>query len=165
MFNQGFMDGCIVGEEIYWCDVVGGEPVIERLNPKKVDIYRSGFSNRIEDADIIIIHDYWSPGKIVDTYYDVLTPKDRKYLEDLPYHLGASAVDSMDNIDDRYGFVNGTMIGEEFDTDFFSSTFQDQDGSNQLLPYDLNGNVRVLKMFWKSRRKIKKVKSYDLQTG
>jgi hypothetical protein len=34
-----------------------------------------------------------------------------------------------------------------------------------MTPYDINGNVRVLTVYWKSRRKIKKVKSYDPETG
>jgi hypothetical protein len=33
MFTEGFEDAMIVGEEIYQCDIVGGEPIIERLNP------------------------------------------------------------------------------------------------------------------------------------
>jgi hypothetical protein len=33
------------------------------------------------------------------------------------------------------------------------------------LPYDEEGNFRVLRVYWKSRRKIKKVKSYDPETG
>ena len=44
-----------IGEEIYQCDIIGGEPVIERLNPMKVRIFKSGYSNRIEDADMIKI--------------------------------------------------------------------------------------------------------------
>jgi len=77
-----------VGEEIYQCDIIGGEPTIERLNPLKVRIFRSGISNKIEDADIIIIEDYWSPGKIIDTYYDVLTKKDMEYIEKAPLSMG-----------------------------------------------------------------------------
>ena len=46
MFNEGFMDAMAVGEEIYQCDIVGGEPVLERLNPLKVRIFKSGYSNR-----------------------------------------------------------------------------------------------------------------------
>ena len=34
-----------------------------------------------------------------------------------------------------------------------------------LLPFDVAGNIRVLRVYWKSRRRIKKVKSYDPQTG
>ena len=36
---------------------------------------------------------------------------------------------------------------------------------NSMMPYDTSGNIRVIRVFWKSRRKIKKVKSYDPVTG
>ena len=168
LFNQGFMDAMTVGEEIYQCDIVGGEPVIERVNPLKIRIFKSGYSNRIEDADIIIIEDYWSPGRVIDTFYDVLSKKDMEYIEKLPDHIGQAYSDSMDNIDERYGFVNNNMVGDEVVTDGFYfdplNLFSDA-VVNSLLPYDLAGNLRVLRMYWKSRRKIKKVKSYDPETG
>ena len=168
IFNEGFDDAMTVGEEIYQCDIVGGEPVIERLNPLKVRVFKSGYSNKIEDADIIIIEDYWSPSRVIDTYYDVLTKKDMEYIQKLPDHIGQAAIDSMDNIDERYGFVNNNMIGDEITSQngFFWDPYGTSDGiSNSLLPYDTAGNLRVLKIFWKSRRKIKKVKSYDPITG
>ena len=168
LFNNGFMDAVTVGEEIYQCDIVGGEPVIERLNPLKVRIFKSGYSNKIEDADIIIIEDYWSPGRIIDTYHDVLSKKDIEYIENIPDHIGQASIDSMDNIDERFGYVNNHMVGEEISTDGFYfdpfNLFSDSI-SNSLLPYDLAGNIKVLRMYWKSRRRIKKVKSYDPETG
>lgn len=168
LFNNGFMDAMTVGEEIYQCDIVGGEPVIERVNPLKIRVFKSGYSNRIEDADVIIIEDYWSPGRVIDTFYDVLSKKDMEYIEKLPDHIGQAYSDSMDNIDERYGFVNNNMIGDEIATDGFYfdplNLFSDA-VVNSLLPYDLAGNLRVLRMYWKSRRKIKKVKSYDPETG
>ena len=168
LFNNGFMDAATVGEEMYQCDIVGGEPVIERLNPLKVRIFKSGYSNKIEDADMIIIEDYWSPGKVIDTYYDVLSKKDIEYIENIPDHVGQASIDSMDNIDERFGYVNNYMVGEEISTDGFYfdpfNLFSDSI-SNSLLPYDLAGNIRVLRMYWKSRRRIKKVKSYDPETG
>ena len=167
MFNQGFMDAMAVGEEIYQCDIVGGEPTVEKLNPLKVRIFKSGYSNKIEDADMIVIEDYWSPGRVIDTYYDVLTKKDMEYIEKLPDHVGQAATDSMDNIDDRYGFVNNQMISDEISTEgFFWDPLGGYDGiNNSLLPYDVAGNLRVLRVYWKSRRRIKKVRSYDPQTG
>lgn len=168
LFNLGFMDAMIVSEEIYQCDIIGGEPVIEKVNPLKLRAFKSGYSNKIEDADIIIIEDYWSPGKVIDTFYDVLSKKDMEYIEKLPDHIGQAYTDSMDNIDERYGFVNSNMIGDEVVTDGFYfdplNLFSDA-VVNSLLPYDLAGNIRVLRMYWKSRRKIKKVKSYDQETG
>ena len=167
MFNQGFMDAMANGEEMYQCDIVGGEPTITRLNPLKIRIFKSGYSNRIEDADMIVYEDYWSPGRVIDTFYDVLTKKDLEYIEKMPDHVGQAATDSMDNIDERYGFVNNHMIGDEMSTEgFFWDPLGGYDGvNNSLLPYDVAGNLRVLRVYWKSRRRIKKVKSYDPETG
>jgi len=167
MFNQGFMDAMAVGEEMYQCDIVGGEPVIERLNPLKVRIFKSGYSNKIEDADMIILEDYWSPGKIIDTYYDVLTTKDVKYIETIPFADNSEVVDSMDNIDERYGFINNHMMSDIVEDNFFINpeTLFATDELDTLLPYDTIGNIRVCRVYWKSRRRIKEIKSYDPETG
>ena len=168
LFNNGFMDAMTVGEEIYQCDIVGGEPVIMKVDPLKIRIFKSGYSNKIEDADMIILEDYWSPGQIIDTFYDVLTQKDIEYIEKAPYTLGQASTDSMDNIDDRAGFVNNYMIGDEITSQegFFWDPLGTADGVNSsLLPFDMVGNIRVLRVYWKSRRRIKKVKSYDPETG
>ena len=168
IFNNGFMDAMAVGEEIYQCDIIGGEPTIERLNPLKVRVFKSGYSNKIEDADMIILEDYWSPGKVIDTFYDVLTKKDMEYIENLPNSIGEASTDSMDNIDERQGFINANMIGEEFTQQegFFWDPMGMENGVNSsLLPYDMVGNIRVIRVYWKSRRRIKKVKSYDSMTG
>ena len=168
LFNNGFMDAMTVGEEIYQCDIVGGEPVIMKVDPLKIRIFKSGYSNKIEDADMIILEDYWSPGQVIDTFYDVLTQKDIEYIEKAPYTLGQASADSMDNIDDRAGFVNNYMIGDEITSQegFFWDPLGTADGVNSsLLPFDMVGNIRVLRVYWKSRRRIKKVKSYDPETG
>ena len=166
LFNQGFVDALAVGEEIYQCDVVGGEPTITKLNPRKIRIFKSGYSNKIEDADVIILEDYWSPGKIIDTFYEALSPKDMKYIENLPNTIASGAVDSMGNYDERYGLVQGHMQHEEFELNNEDiSTIFSATESTSLLPYDFEGNIRVLRVYWKSRRKIKMVKSYDPITG
>lgn len=174
LFNTGFMDAAIVGEELYQIDIRGGEPVIERLNPIKVRVFKSGYSNRVEDADVIIIEDYWSPGKVIDTYYDVLSKKDIDYIESAPDNTQSEyQVDELGRRDERNGFINAHMIddtinfGEDEDgMPFYFDPFGlFTDTAGDLLPFDVHGNIRVLRMYWKSRRKIKKVKSYDPQTG
>lgn len=169
LFNQGFTDAMAVGEEIYQCDIVGGEPIVEKLDPMKVRILRSGYSNRIEDADMIILEDYWSPGKIIDTYWDQLSEKDMRYIEKCPNTMGTAYSDSMDNIDSRYGFVNNVILGDEIEQNggfmFDPLSLFDNDVNSSLTPYDFIGNIRVLRVYWKSRRKIKKVKSYNPETG
>ena len=165
-FNDGFMDAMICGEEIYQCDIVGGEPTFERLNPLKVHIFKNGFSNRVEDADLIILIDFWSPGRILDTYFDVLTKKDVDSIDKLASTFSS---DSMYNIDERNAFINTAEIDG---TDISGGTVVEnfllmgQSGFSATSNYyDLQGNIRVLRLYWKSKRKIKKVKSYDLETG
>lgn len=166
IFNDGFMDAMICGEEIYQCDIVGGEPTFERLNPLKVHIFKNGFSNKVEDADLIILIDFWSPGRILDTYFDVLSKKDVDSIDKLASTFSS---DSMYNIDERNAFINTAEID---DTDISGGTVIEnflligQSGFSATSNYyDLQGNIRVLRLYWKSKRKIKKVKSYDPETG
>lgn len=163
IFNKGFMDGLTVGEEIYQCAIEGGEPVLRRLNPMKVRAFQSGYSSRLEDADIVVIEDYWSPGRVIDTYYDQLTSKDIRYIEELPTSVGKGAVNSMDQIDERRAFLPNFMLTDVAGTGgmFYSDLFGNIEGYDNMLPYDLAGNIRVIHMYWRSRRRIKKVKSYD----
>lgn len=163
LLHKGFQDALTVGEEAYQIDIVGGEPVVWKINPMKMRIIKSSGSDKIEDADVIVLEDYWSPGKIIDVFYDQLSKDDVKALEN-PVDGDNPYTDSMDNLDPRYGFINALDTdwdGGEFN---ISSLFDDND-DDSLLPYDFNGNVRVLRVYWKSRRKIKKVKSYDPETG
>lgn len=162
IFNKGFMDAMTVAEEVYMCDIVGGEPTLERLDPCKLRVFRSGYSDRIEDADVIIYEDYWSPGKIIDTFYDSLTSEDIKYIENIPNNPYGepNGVEP----DPRLEFIpTGGIIGDDEimnPNQLFAESY-----GNSMMPYDTAGNIRVIRVFWKSRRKIKKVKSYDPQTG
>lgn len=166
MFNMGFRDGLIVGEEAYFCDIAGGKPTIEKVSTTKLRAYRSGYSNKLEDADIIILEDYWAPGKILDLYGDQLSEKDIKYI-DAGISDDGDEADSMDNIDYTGALIDRHMVDDTFvdDGSFFWDPEGGPDGEQSLMPYDSFGNIRVLRMFWKSRRRIKKVKMYDSETG
>lgn len=159
IFNNGFMDAMAVGEEIYQCAIEQGEPVLRKLNPRHVRVYQSGFSNRIEDADMIVIEDYLSPGKIYELYYDVLDAKDIKYLEELASSKFKGGTKENENPLD--GLFYAGDADEVTAADLFPS-----DGDYPIdMPYDFNGNIKVSQVYWKSQRKIKKIKSYDPQTG
>lgn len=74
----------------------------------------------------------------------------------------------MDNVDERRGFVNRVFVGEEatMQDGFFWDPIGNADSVNSnLAPFDTLGNIRVIRVYWKSLRKIKKVKSYDPMTG
>lgn len=156
-WNTGFKDALISGEEIYQFDIVHGEPTFEVLNPRRVHVVRSGRSARIEDADIVITEDYWSPAKILDVYHDKLKNSEVERIEE--YNTVESS-DEMKNIDERNEYIradealfDGSMIPLEPDN-IAGSNYTDEDG-----------NIRVLRIYWKSKREIKRVKRYHPETG
>lgn len=165
MFNQGFMDACTVSEEIYQCSIIGGEPTIEKINPLKIKVFKSGMSSKIEDADVIILENYLSPGKIIDNYYDVLTKADVKYLENIESRSHSS--EDSANYNEADGFINSSMVDTTGGDYYFDpmSLFGGGDAAGTNAIHDGSGNIRELRMYWKSRRKIKKVKTYDQVTG
>ena len=165
-FSAGFLDALTCGEEMYQCDIVSNEPIIERLNPQKVAVFSSGYSSKVEDADIIVIKDFWNPGKILDYFYDDLTEADVKKIEDVGIVGGPQAVDSMGNIDERRGLVQLGEDGILYPPGTIINNFIDFMGGPDGSDYtDSFGNIKVIRVFWKSKRKIKKVKYYDEETG
>lgn len=163
MFNKGFDDVISVSEELYQCDIVGGEPYVEKLDPRDVRIISNGTSHRVEDADMVIIEQYWNKGRIIDTYWDQLSKKDIKTIESYGITGTSNGYDEMGNRDARLGFLpmeewtNGSDVNP---MELFNG-----EQKHSLVPYDSHGNIRVLRVYWKSRRQIKKVKSYDPITG
>lgn len=154
IFNAGFKDALISGEEIYQCDIIAKEPVLTRLNPINVHTIRSGGSNLIADSDLIIIEEFWSPGRIIDTYHNELKEKDIETIE--------SGFAWQGHTDDHVGAIhhepNLFVPGDEVDhfinlAELYGHTFGKY--------FDTNGNIRVMRVFWRSFRKVQKVTYFD----
>lgn len=161
--SDGFLDVCLHGEEAFMCDIRNGNPVFEKLNPLKTYVIRHGYSNKYQDADIIVIDDYWSPGKVIDYYYEDLKSKDIEYIENFGVvNTGGGRELNGDlfkeDIDDREGYeilrANLDLSIDEIDNNF--SNFQLNNNY-----FDTHGNVRVLRCFWRSYKKILKVEYFD----
>lgn len=158
-FNDGFKDALIFAEEIYQCDIIQDEPVMIKLNPLKVHSVRSGNSDRIEDSSIIIIQDHWSPHKIIDVYHDELKPEDIDYI--MEYSTTSSKGSYSDDQNNHVLLRDALNTGVEgmYDTIFNLAELNGHFfGSNYT---DDTGNIRVLKVLWKSIKQVKKVKFYD----
>ena len=160
-FQQGFKDALIMGEEIYMFDIVNGDVSFEKLNPLKVHTLRGGYSNKIEDSDVIVLDDFWSPGKIQDHYYNDLSDVDVKKLDDGSWNSGTKNLDGVtEAVDDVAGLK---LLGRESMDTYIESTgiYNSQDTHGRGTHTDGAGNVRVLRMFWRSMKKIIKVTYFD----
>lgn len=167
IFNDGYIDALAVGEEAYDVDIVGGEPSVIRVDQTTMSAFRLGRSNKFEDADIIIFTEYWNPGRVIDTYGDQLSKRDIKYLDNLPdYIIGGT--NSMGFADPRQGMIRRDMLEDDYPTVHSTEIFGAVDAFGDYYnrtPYDSDGNIRVMRMRWKSLRKIQKIKRYDPETG
>ena len=156
-FTEGFKDALIMAEEIYAIDVVHDEPILTKLNPLKVRAVRSGNSERFEDASIIIIEDYKSPAQLIDEYYDELKSEDINYLED--YSSGNSGKgeyrDDFNHAMLRDGYDTSEVVESMFKLAEFNGHIFGSDHTDEF------GNIRELKVRWKSLRKVKRIKYYD----
>ena len=141
-------------------DIVHGEVVFERLNPLKVHTLRSGFSNKIEDADVIVIDDFWSPMKIQDHYYNDLSEIQVSELDEGMRNTDNKNLDGVtEEIDDKEGLK--LLQRESMESYIESTGIYDQGIGTRNTYTDENGNIRVLRMFWKSMKKVLKVNYFD----
>jgi len=156
LHTENMVDRLVYGEEVLMFDIVGREPAVFKIDPKKLHTVYASNSNKISDADIIVIEEYWSVGKIIDTYYDVLTPTEID-------RLNAKQFGAEDNGD---GITSSFMINEAIMIDNMLTTAEGANNSqNYGAVIDTNGNVRHLKALWRSQKLVKVVKGIDPQTG
>ena len=152
IFQQGFKDALIQGEETYMFDIINGDVTFEKLNPLKVHTLRGGFSNKIEDSDVIVIDDYWSPGKIQDHFYNDLSDVQVSELDNGSFAGTNKNLDGVTEAVDDYAGLK-LLDRERMDSYIESSgIFNNSDSA---------GNVRVLRMFWRSMRKVLKITYFD----
>jgi len=153
-FLRTFEDLLVGGEEIMYCGVLGGVPVMRRVNP--MNLYTMGGNSMyIEDADIIVEYGYKSIGQIIDDYWDTLSADDVDFLErgktDASAGGGGIGLNRDISVYDYYGEQGALSIfhPNEMGTRTFAGAF------------DTYGNVRVLKVCWRSRRKIGELTYFD----
>lgn len=154
LFLRTFEDLLVAGEEIVYCGVLGGEPVMRRVNP--MNLYTLGGSSMyVEDSDIIVWYDYVSTGQVIDDYWDELSPADVEFLETgTNANSSASTAIGLNRdfaVNDMFGDVDALQIFHP--SDMGTKTFGGA--------FDTAGNVRVVRACWRSRRKLYKRKYYD----
>lgn len=159
-FNKGFRHALVGRREIYRIDVEGEEPISKVCDPRNVFLIKQGDSEKIEDAEAIVEITYEPIGRIIDAYYDSLTPDDIDLLERGQWRtstLGSSLINYSHKLPPIYSnldFGNGPGFSDI--NDFNNVNFK------LGLPYDMQGNVRVVRVRWIGRKKIGIVTFFDI---
>lgn len=160
-FFKGFRDALVKGREIYRIDDIGGEPSMIKSDPKNVYFIRKGDSHRIEDSDIIIEATYEPIGKIIDEFYDYLSPAEISEIEGGMERLSQKGSSGILNHQNPFPILGATSQVGGIPSDDPSIVSL---GAYNL-PFDYEGNVRVLRVRWMGRRKLGKLTFFNIITG
>mgnify|MGYP001567963986 CR=1 FL=1 len=131
-FSKGFEDALIAGEELYEIDIISGQPIARRTNPKELSFIIADNSTSIDDSEIIIKDTYMPISQVIDEYWEV--------LED-------SEIDELEQSFDNPDTFNFSLFSNVLDLD----TAIPDSWNNWS---DSKGNIRVAQVRWKSRKLI-----------
>ena len=155
-FVDGYLQALLTGREIYRIDSFGGKPHVARCDSRSVFALKKGSSPYIEDSDIIVEVTYEPVGKVIDEFHKYLTPSEVDRLE-----AGYEKSRGSDN--GVLGYQASPVIYSNLDLGGGIQDINDYDNITytQGLPFDLQGNVRVVRVRWLGRRKVGTLTYFD----
>lgn len=145
IFQKGWEDALVAGEEIYATEQISNEPILRNVNTLELYFLLPHNTSIIDDADLIYEETFMSVGKIIDDNYELLTSNQ---ISDLENNMHDS--DFMESSDSSFPARSSIGLEEDMATSFSDGDF-----------FDSFGNMRVSRVTWKSRRKVGSVKFTD----
>jgi len=152
LFSRAFEDILVGSEELASAEIMGGEPILRKINPLNLFTIRSSETYKVEESDIIIELSYIPVGQAIDESHDELKDKDIKTLEaGYSYNVSASNLFTRQlknlPLNLESWIIQQGGIGNIIQASANQSTYLG--GS-----FDEYGNVRKLRVLWKGMRKV-----------
>lgn len=158
-FNRAFEDGLICGEQWMFAEDLNGEFNNRKGDPTKIFALMDAYATDEHGVEALIEVSYHMPSSLIDMFYDKLTLDQVKRLEEFRIGGQGNMLPTYPNI----GNIGELLIPSDSltaaigrDVDAYES-----DGLSYSATFDSKGNVRLLRVYWKSKRKIKVVKYTD----
>jgi hypothetical protein len=149
VFNRGWEDLIVTGDDIYYTGVSSNDPLLRRVDAKYFDYDRTHTVNYIEDAQWAY-EERWMPvSQIYDEYFEFLDEEDVNDLEKMK-----------GTYKQNIGYGSGIPVVYMRDTDHFNGHNQ-----NDYTQLGSNSVIKVTNFVWKSLRKIGFVIYEDPETG
>jgi len=143
VFNRGFKDALLSGEEIYWTGVSNKEVSLRKCNPLNITIILDGDTDYVDDAIAVIEVRMLTVSTILDEFGEDIEPTQVTELESI-----SKRYSSRFNNTNTQGFVLDT-VNNVIDTGIGSmSTVNATSGAFNS---DL---IRVCRVEWKSLKKL-----------
>ena len=149
LFQKGWEDALLAGEEIYCVEQVAQEPTARRVNPLEFYCLLPNNSDYVDEAEAIVEDSYMSINAVLDYYYEDLTPKQ---------------VDTLEKEQGSQSNFGDSLLNYQTPPKLEVKSVEDLPGDKQTSSYrDEEGNLRVTKVIWKSMRKVGRLYYFDEQ--
>lgn len=150
IFNKGWEDLLVEGNDIYYTGISNNEPLLRRVDGEYFDYDRAHTTEYIEDAQWAL-EERWMPvSQVYDEFWEFLKEEDFEKIEKMK-----------GTYKQNIGYGSGIPVIYMRDVDYISGGNRDREvgkiGSNSV--------VKVVHFCWKSLRKIGFVVYQDPETG
>lgn len=137
-FQKGWEEALLAGEEIYCTEIISNEPVARNCNPVEIFAKLPHNSDLLDEAEVIVEETWMSISEIIDIFYEDLTPGEIDELEEMGSYKSTQNESHL-------------LLPEKQSINF--QGFSDVPINGHQL-YDAEGNLRVTKVVWKSKKKV-----------
>jgi len=148
---EGFRESLITAQAIFHVGISNNRVVVRKTDPLNTYTVRSGSSNDVRDADVIVEIRYMSRGRIIDEFGEFIEGK--RDFEDVVFNKSVT------------GFLGDVSNAEldlyslAFPGDSLHGFMTTQSAGNTAIS-DSEGNLRVADITWAGYRKLFKRKYY-----
>lgn len=155
IFKKGWKDALIAGEEIYWTGISNDDVTLRRCNPLNVTVILDGDTDYVDDALAVVEVRMLAPASIIDEFGSDLTPEQVEKIEALSkrFTSGYNLVNNSPTftLDKTAGVVDTGLSN-------FSTINTTAGSFNSEL-------LRVVRVEWKSFKKLYHLTYLDMETG
>lgn len=153
LFNQGWKDALIAGEEIYWIGISNGEPNMRRVNPVNITAILDDDHTFIDDAVAVVEERMLTVSSILDEFGELLSPTEVSKLEEMTRGIQGS-LNTSGGADPVITIINDqkTQVGVTPTNSFANNNTN-------------NYSISVCRVEWISMQKIGHLTYTDTETG
>jgi hypothetical protein len=146
VFDKGWKDVIITGEEIYWTGEWNGKPIIKACNPLYFNYSKSKDIDYLDEADWCTYDEYLSIYEIYQHFGNIITEEEREVLDKYESTLNSPSDSKVWEV-----IPNALMDGVNSEnTPIWADPWQDDYNDNYK-----TRRLRVTHVVWKTLKKIK----------
>lgn len=159
-FDKCFEDALISGEQYIFVEEFSNEIRVRKGDPLRIFTLLSSEATDERGLECLVEIGYHTISSLVDMFHDNLSEEDLSKLD--AFRNIQTGLSTYGNLQyPLYGHIGELAIPENSLTAKGLHTINDIERSFFATNFDVNGNIRLMSVIWRSKRKVKKLRYLD----